>query len=399
MSIEIKQGEQYDRKSVGIVDYRDALRTKEAHTLIGPNNVLLQVNYGCYLHCEMCDRHMWSSNGAPVDQVFTTEELFGMFDQLRDLGTRRVTLVGTEPVLRHDLPEILTYLREQGIKPELYTAGVLLTDEVIESVLNNSVDTSFSVDGFYKSSHNSIRVPGRKFDAHGKTLDSIHRLREAREKRGMTQSEARITANFTIQRKNIHDLETATAEEIDQVGVDVIRMSLVHGEGEYILNSQDIPVLVGFAERVKQMDDLDTKVSLSAGIKYLVRRMIHPEHFDQNVLVPSATLDGSMSIGCHIAEYSTMIDPQGGVRPCLYLYDDNGPVATSDRDKFLMGNARQQRFADIWNGERYMAFREEYRFPNLAPGSRCRTCEYTNQFEAIDKALANQQDGAIQIGW
>ncbi|MDZ7586193.1 MAG: hypothetical protein U0946_00420, partial [Patescibacteria group bacterium] len=107
----------------------------------------------------MCDRYKWTEQGAPVEKTLTGPELFGLFGQFGALKTRKITLVGTEPVLRPDLPQILTDIRQQGIKPEVYTAGIILKDEIIGSILENFSDAAFSVDGFYPNSHNRIRMP------------------------------------------------------------------------------------------------------------------------------------------------------------------------------------------------------------------------------------------------
>jgi radical SAM protein with 4Fe4S-binding SPASM domain len=380
-------------------DYRQAVENKEAHSLIGPNNVILQVNYSCYLHCTMCDRHKWTTQGAPVEEAMTGPELAQLFSQAAALKTRKITLVGTEPVLRPDLPQILTDINEQGIKPEVYTAGIVLQDQVISSILQNSGDAAFSIDGFYPESHNGIRMPDKAFDAFSRTLSSISRLRSARDKSGLTADQSRITVNFTIQSGNLNDLLTAGPDEIEALGVDTLRLSVVHGQGPYVLDRTAIPVIAGFVKRLESAGQLRTEVSLSSGIIYLLAGKITPEDFDQNILIPSETLRGKTKTRCHIHEFSTMIDPEGNVRPCLYLYDDNGPYDTSNRDEFVMGNVKQNSMAEIWNGERYTAFRKAYEYPNLSPGSRCRTCEYNDHFEELDQITAGATTETVQIGW
>lgn len=380
-------------------DYQQAVENKEAHSLIGPNNVILQVNYSCYLHCTMCDRYKWSAQGAPVEETLTGQEFSGLFNQFGVLKTRKITLVGTEPVLRPDLPQILTDIRQQGIKPEVYTAGIVLKDEVVDSILENSVDAAFSVDGFYPDSHNRIRMPDKAFDAFSLTLSSIKRLCSARKKHGLTENQSRITANFTIQSGNINDLATAGPKEIEALGVDTLRLSIVHGQGSYVLDQTAIPIIVGFVKRLEAAGQLKTEVGLSSGIIYLLQEKITPEDFDNNILVPSDMLTGKEKIRCHIHEFSTMIDPQGNVRPCLYLYDDNGPYNAGDRDQFIMGNVKEQSVAEIWNGDKYAAFRKAYEYPNLSQNSRCRNCEYTDHFAELDQVIREPKSTLVQIGW
>lgn len=388
----------YSRRQISSADYLAAAKEDEVQNVIGPHNVLLQVNYACYLHCEMCDRHEWVKNGAPTDETLTTNELFELIDEFSEMGTRRVTLVGTEPVMRKDLPLILEKIRSTDIKPELYTAGIVLSDEVIHSAIASSSDVAFSLDGFRAESHNGIRVPDRSFDAFKTTVQSANRLSSARSEAGVEKENVRITANFTLQRWNIGDLRDVTPEQIDSLGFDVLRMSVVHGKDSYSLDSSDIPAIVAFMKKIKQ-NPPSTEISFSDSMEYLDQGLISPLDFDKNSLIPTAISDGTRKLKCHIADYSTMIDPRGDVRPCLYLYDDNGPFSASDRDQYVLGNVKEYSFRQVWNNEAYTAFRKSTAYPNLEPNSRCRTCEYFQQFQAFDEALSGTLVNLIEIGW
>jgi len=378
-------------------EFRNSLDRKELYSTVGPNNVILQVNYSCYLQCVMCDRHLWSSDGAPISETMTLDDLTGLFTQLSGLKTKKITLVGTEPVLRPDLPEILADIHEKGMKAELYTAGIVLSETNIDAILRESVDTAFSIDGFYPQSHNQIRLPDKSFDAFSRTVSSIHCLAERRSQIEGADKQSAIVANFTIQKGNISDLLTAGSVEIDALGVDNLRLSLVHGIGPYTLDQNDIVTITNFAQKIAR-EPGRTVVDFSSGIEFLLNNRITPADFDKNILIPSEMLDGKKDAKCYIHQYSTMIDPQGNVRPCLYLYDDNGPLVDSDRDQFIVGNVKNNNFKDIWNNPAYQAFRKEYEHPNLKPESRCLTCEYMGDFEKFRAVKPNQTD-MVNIGW
>ena len=175
-------------------------------------------------------------------------------------------------------------------------------------------------------------------------------------------------------------------------------MSPVHGNGSYALDRHDLPDLRSFASRLARMQPRTrTQVDLSSSYLSVVNGSITDADFDDGVLVPSVCLTGNSAPRCHIGNFSVMIDPVGDVRPCLYLYDDNGPYVGSDRDKYVMGNVREQPFADIWNGDRYQRFRKGG-YPDMSAGSRCRTCEYIEDFMDIDQRVRNSE-GTITIGW
>ena len=389
--------EEYQPKQLTPSEFTNSLSRKELYSTVGPNNVILQVNYSCYLECVMCDRHLWSRDGAPVAETMTLNDLTVLFSQLADLKTNKITLVGTEPILRPDLPEILADIHDKGMKAELYTAGIVLSDTNIDAILQNSVDTAFSIDGFYSESHNNIRLPGKSFNAFSRTVSSIHRLVERRSQFEGGDKDSAIVANFTIQKANISDLLTAGPAEIDALGVDNLRLSIVHGTGPYTLDQKDIATIINFSRKIAR-EPGRTVVDFSSAIEFLLNNRIKPADFDKNILIPSAMLDGKNDAKCYIHQYSTMIDPQGNVRPCLYLYDDNGPLVDSDRDHFIVGNVKNNDFKEIWNGQAYQAFRKEYEYPNLNPGSRCLTCEYAGDFEKFKSVKADQAE-MVNIGW
>lgn len=355
-----------------------------------PSNIILQVNYGCYLKCEMCERHTWTENNAPADSVLSNPELTDLFTQLSQKGTKRITLVGTEPVLRPDIKDILYKIRSLGMKPELYTAGIVLDDKLVTVILDSVSDVSFSIDGFKQDSHNRIRYPSGQMDAFGKTLSSIKKLSEARDLRGLTKEDVRITANFTLQSGNINNLETVTQDQIDYFGVDTLRISVVHGSGSFVLDRKAIPLITKFVGEVKKMQT-KTNINFSSAVTNLCNGLIEPNDFDKNILIPSSLVRGDSIVGCHINELSATIDPQGNVYPCLYLYDDNGPYQDNSRQEFVMGNIKSQNFSDVWNGEKFKVFRSK-KYPDLSEGSRCRTCEYIDSFLEIERRNINNTD-------
>ena len=342
--------------------------------VLGPDNIFLQVNYECYLKCVMCDRHTWIKNKANIDNVLTNVELTDLFVQLAKLGTKKITLVGTDPVIRPDIKDILSKIKSLGMKPELYTAGIVLKDDLINSILKNYVDISFSIDGFKRDSHNRIRYPDGKFDAFGKTISSIKRLSNARNLTRLTKNDVRILANFTLQSENINDLNTVTADQIDYFGVDTLRISIAHGNGSYKLDRKAIPTIKKF---IVDINNLNTKTEIifSTTINNMGLGLIEPDDFDQDILIPSSLFKENKLATCPISKISAMIDPQGNVYPCLYLYNDNGSYQDKSRQKFIMGTIKSQLFGDIWNGKKYNNFRKG-KYPDLSTGSKCLTCEY-----------------------
>jgi MoaA/NifB/PqqE/SkfB family radical SAM enzyme len=62
----------------------------------------------------------------------TTEEWLSIISQLADLGCRRVTLLGGEPLVRTDIAAMIRHAREKGMSCLLSTNGILVPERINE---------------------------------------------------------------------------------------------------------------------------------------------------------------------------------------------------------------------------------------------------------------------------
>jgi cyclic pyranopterin phosphate synthase len=94
-------------------------------------NLRLSVTDRCNLRCEYCmpeDDYAW----LPREDVLHFEEISALVDIFLDLGIDKVRLTGGEPLLRRDLPSLVSMLSAKaGIRDlALTTNGVLLADQI-----------------------------------------------------------------------------------------------------------------------------------------------------------------------------------------------------------------------------------------------------------------------------
>ena len=91
--------------------------------LRGEPSLLLATLYPthrCNLRCTYC-----SSPYLKTPEL-TTDQWLRVIDELADLGCRRVTILGGEPLVRWDVPEIIERVRERGMACTLTSNGVLV---------------------------------------------------------------------------------------------------------------------------------------------------------------------------------------------------------------------------------------------------------------------------------
>ncbi|MEO2195843.1 MAG: GTP 3',8-cyclase MoaA [bacterium] len=105
----------------------------EVHDRLGRPlaNLRLSVTDRCNLRCQYCmpERdYVW----LPRADILTFEEIETLVDVFTSLGTTKVRLTGGEPLLRKDLPDLLTLLARKPALTDLAltTNGILLADQV-----------------------------------------------------------------------------------------------------------------------------------------------------------------------------------------------------------------------------------------------------------------------------
>ncbi len=118
-----------------------------------PLRVSLQITKYCNLKCPYCYAH----NNDPQVRERTTEEIYGLLDELYAHGTRWIAVFGGEPLLRKDIGAIITYAHRKGMYIELATNGWFVKDHL--PTLKKVDHLSISIDGD-KATCDITRGPG-----------------------------------------------------------------------------------------------------------------------------------------------------------------------------------------------------------------------------------------------
>src|SRR4030043_871303 len=85
------------------------------------------ISWNITLRCPLKCVHCYVDAGQDeVEGVLSTEEAFGVIDQIRVTGQPVVVLSGGEPLLREDIFAIARYGTEQGLRMVMGTSGYLI---------------------------------------------------------------------------------------------------------------------------------------------------------------------------------------------------------------------------------------------------------------------------------
>jgi len=103
-----------------------------------PLFVGIRLTNRCNLDCKYCYLPKYRDE-------LTTEELFGLIDNLKQAGCVSINYTGGEPLLRSDIKEIIDYTVEKGIEANITTNGTLLKKRFED--IKNACSVTISLDG------------------------------------------------------------------------------------------------------------------------------------------------------------------------------------------------------------------------------------------------------------
>jgi radical SAM protein with 4Fe4S-binding SPASM domain len=294
-----------------------------------------------------------------AEGVLSTQEAFGVIDQIRATGKPVVVLSGGEPLLREDIYEIARYGTEQGLRMVMGTSGYLIDKAVASKLRDAGIRAvAISLDANDAATHDSFRGLDGVWE---RAVAAIGYCREA----GMN-----VQINMSVMRSAISDVEN------------VIGLGTSLGVRDYQLF---FPIPTGRARQIEPRSPEE--------YEELIRQiLIRYRDSDLNIRPTCAPqfrrIADSLGIahpawgrGCLAGITYCRIFANGDVTPCPYL-----PVSA--------GNVRTTPFAEIWNSSPlFIALRD----PDLLTG-KCGRCEFRTTCGGC-RARAYRREDATSPLW
>jgi radical SAM protein with 4Fe4S-binding SPASM domain len=275
--------------------------------------------------------------GQKAENELTTDECLGLIDEMKQMGTEMLILTGGEPLLRRDIYDIAHYASSQGIWVVMGTNGVLITDAVVQKMIDCGVKgVGISIDSLDPQKHNSFRGGPDAWEYSVRALDICRA-------HGM-----QVLVQTTVMEMNY--------QEIPQL-IDFTREKGAWSFNLYFL------VQTGRGQEMNNLPAEQTEEMLSYLVEsqdkhrpMLVRSKCAP-HFKR--IAYQQGLGGLESGGCMAGTQYGRITPNGDVTPCPYM-------------TVVAGNVREQPFSEIWRTSPVL---QELRDLKQLKG-RCGACEY-----------------------
>ncbi len=304
-------------------------------TLTGyePSLISWNLTRMCNLRCPHC----YMEAGPKAEDELTTEECLRLIDEMKALGTEMLILTGGEPLMRKDIYDIAKAASDQGIWVVMGTNGVLVTDKVVEKMIECGVQgVAISIDSIEPSKHNQFRGGPNAWEYSVRALEICR------------ANDLPVLVQTTVMDMNY--------DEIPKL------LAFARDKGAWSFNLYFL-VQTGRGQQMNDLSPERTEAMLSNLVDWqdhyrpmLVRSKCAPQ-FKQ--IAYERGSGGLESGGCMAGTRYCRITPQGDVTPCPYM-------------TVVAGNVRDQSFGEIWRTSPVL---RELRDPDQLKG-RCGRCEF-----------------------
>src|SRR6266700_774192 len=296
-----------------------------------PYAFLAEVTYRCPLRCPYCSNPTRVRN----DRELTTDEWCRVIREAAALGVLQIGFSGGEPLVRHDLADLVRGAREAILYTNLITSGVGLDENCAHELRDaglDSVQLSFQSD----APDLADEIAGAR--AHQRKLDAAAEIRAA----GIS-----LSLTFVINRRNIDRLPQII-ELTETLGAERVELANVQFYGWAFLNCA---ALLPTREQVARARDVATAAKARLAGKIDIFYVL-PDYYETR---PKPCLNGWGQ------RYLT-VNPIGDVLPC--------PTASSAIPDLRFENVRARDLDWIWQeSESFNRFRGTEWMPEP-----CRSC-------------------------
>lgn len=342
-----------------------------------PLFVTLELTYICNLRCQMCslvvgemvtkagqkkNSELLEADGSLRREV-STDEYLDLIRQIGEAGVKAVQFTGGEAALRKDILVLAEAVKKQGMHLSMISNGSAKPDIYRELMKLGLNSITISVDGT-RQVHDEVRGMRGSFDKTQIAIDTI-----VAEKKARGLKEPKLTVSCAVSALNQHDInnlvELFKDSDIDDLNFGYLHFSTpnrdqlteaqVEGTIMHLKNAELPDPIVGvdtadLARRVAQIKAERDKRKVP--VKFT------PDLNAEEIKLQYTDEWFTFSNKCFYAWYATRIDPWGQMYPCWI--------------DIRLGDIRDHKFMDLWNGQGYRSFRRLIRKEKLVP--KCTTC-------------------------
>ncbi|MCK5458609.1 MAG: radical SAM protein [Thermoplasmatales archaeon] len=324
-----------------------------------PVSAVWEITLACNMKCMHCG----SSAGKKRSNELTTEEALNLCEELKELGTSIITLIGGEPFLREDWYIIAKKIRELGMDLTFISNGLLINRKTISQLKKlNPYAVAISLDGALSDTHDSIRGVKGSFN---KCMSSLRLLKEV---------DLPTSVITTLHEGNVKELpkirkfllNKGIAWQIQMAGpTGRFPKDLVLSKGEFYSAAMFIS---------------------SSRNRYSIKELpvMGAHNFGYHSQILGNLMISPIWKGCQAGITTIGIQSNGSIKGCLSLPDD-----------YIEGNIRNQNLTEMWNSPSFALYNRKFKKEDLKGG--CKTCKYGKSCkggcETVSTAITGEMHG------
>lgn len=274
-----------------------------------PLSVEIDPSNACNHDCGFCIYHSLHMPGRR--ERLPEDRLFGLLDELRDLGCKSILFVGGgEPMTHPNTVDAIERAAEYGISCGLVTNGSLVVSGKAERLKKAATYVRFSLDASTAPTHLTLH----RCDDFPKIADNLRRLARA-------EGPCTVGTGFFINEHNVHEIVEG-ARMVKESGADYIQFKCYSG----------LPIPAALHEKMLIEIEKALEFSDATFDVHVVDRIFENQSFQ----VRGHTR-------CHFQAMKTVINADGAVYLCAQKRTN--PTGS-------IGNIHDNSLLEIWNGNR-----------------------------------------------
>lgn len=127
-----------------------------------PKKIYFDITYRCNLKCKYCyiDKKDQNWYNRALKEEMSLEQIKSTIDDLAVQGIELISLIGGEPFVRKDLPEIIEYIYNKNIEVNINTNGTIINSPILRILKKYKPNLQISLDGPTPKSHDYFRGKG-----------------------------------------------------------------------------------------------------------------------------------------------------------------------------------------------------------------------------------------------
>lgn len=320
------------------------------------------VVFNCTRTCNLKCVHCYSgSENKKYSGELSTAQAKAFIDDLAEYGVPVLLFSGGEPLMRHDIFELIEYTTKKGLRAVLSTNGTLISKDVAQKLKRFNLSyVGISLDGL-EEVNNKFRGNKNAFEM---TLTGLRNCREAGIKVGL---------RFTINKRNASEIPGIFGLIREEKIPRICFYHLVYsGRGSKLI-AEDLS-LDETRRTVNLIIDETTKLH-AEGLKtevltvdnhadgvFLYQRMLKEKNPRAEDVLKLLQYNGGNSTGVGIG----CVSWNGDVHPDQFWRD------------IILGNVREKKFSEIWSDTSTNGFFAKLKVKGKHVGGRCSMCRWLN---------------------